>query len=74
MIFESVPKSSITADTAFRKDLTLQGCTTLPTRTNRLLMPALKPSSFGGWQRVVDHDRYLAFAETMSHALRFTPS
>ena len=26
-------KSSITADTAFRKDLTLQGCPNVPTRT-----------------------------------------
>jgi hypothetical protein len=32
----SVSKSSITVDTAFRKDLTLQGCTTLPTRDDRL--------------------------------------
>src|SRR3954464_10950983 len=39
MIITSVPKSSITVDTAFRKIITLQGCTTLPTRTNRLLMP-----------------------------------
>jgi hypothetical protein len=37
MILESVPKSSITVDTAFRKDLTLQGCTTLPTCADRLL-------------------------------------
>ena len=27
MVLSSFPKSSITADTAFRKDLTLQGCT-----------------------------------------------
>jgi hypothetical protein len=39
MIITSVPKSSVTVDTAFRKDLTLQGCTTLPTRVNRLLTP-----------------------------------
>jgi hypothetical protein len=39
MITESVPKSSITVDMAFRKDLTLQGCTTLPTRADRLLTP-----------------------------------
>jgi hypothetical protein len=35
----SVSKSSITVDTAFQKDLTLQGCTTLPTRVDRLLAP-----------------------------------
>ena len=44
MITESIPKSSITADTAFRKYLTLQGCTTLPTRINRLLTPSYKLS------------------------------
>ena len=38
-----IPKSSITADTAFRKDLSLQGCTTLPTRANRLLTPLYTP-------------------------------
>jgi hypothetical protein len=62
MITESVPKSSIIMDTAFRKDLTLQGCTTLPTRANRLLMPPVKLSSEEGRQRVVDHDLYLTFA------------
>jgi hypothetical protein len=41
MITESIPKSPVTVDTAFRKDLTLQGCTTLPTRANRLLVPEL---------------------------------
>jgi hypothetical protein len=39
MIITSVPKSFVTVDTAFRKDLTLQGCTTLPTRVDRLLAP-----------------------------------
>jgi hypothetical protein len=39
MITESIPKSSVTVDTAFRKDLTLQECTTLPTRADRLLTP-----------------------------------
>jgi hypothetical protein len=39
MISESVPKSSITVDTAFQRDLTLQGCTTLPTRADWLLAP-----------------------------------
>jgi hypothetical protein len=53
-------------DTAFRKDLTLQGCTTLPTRANRLLMPPVKLSSEECRQRVVDHDLYLTFAQTMS--------
>ena len=43
MIIESVTKSSLIVDTTFRKDLTLQGCTTLSTRTNRLLMPAISP-------------------------------
>src|SRR5664279_4105172 len=37
MVSESVTNLSITVDTTFRKDLTLQGCTTLPTRTARLL-------------------------------------
>jgi hypothetical protein len=32
----SVSKSSITVDTAFQKDLTLQGCTTLPTCDDHL--------------------------------------
>src|SRR3954468_18341002 len=31
-------KSSITADTASRKDLTLQGCTKVPTRTYTLVV------------------------------------
>jgi hypothetical protein len=39
MISESVPKSSITMDMAYRKDLTLQECTTFPTRADRLLAP-----------------------------------
>jgi hypothetical protein len=73
MITESIPKSSVTVDTAFRKDLTLQGCTTLPTRANRLLVPTFKLSSLESRQRVVDHDLYLAVAETMSHALRIVP-
>jgi hypothetical protein len=62
MIIESVPKSSITVDTDFRKDLTLQGCTTLPTRANQLLVPPVKLSSKEGRQRVVDHELYLTFA------------
>jgi hypothetical protein len=62
MITESVPKSSITVDTAFRKDLTLQGCTTLPTCANRLLTPPVKLSSKEGRQRVVDQNLYLTFA------------
>ena len=33
---ELCSKSSITADTAFRKDLTLQGCTKVSTRTSTL--------------------------------------
>ena len=32
MITESIPKSSVTMDTAFRKDLTLQGCPNVLTR------------------------------------------
>jgi len=39
MILEFGHQAFITVNTAFQKDLTLQGCTTLPTRTNRLLMP-----------------------------------
>jgi hypothetical protein len=39
MIIMSIPKSFVTVDTAFRKDLTLQGCTSLPTRAGRLLTP-----------------------------------
>jgi hypothetical protein len=39
MIITSVPKSPVTVDTAFQKYLTLQGCTTLPTRADRLLTP-----------------------------------
>ena len=39
MILEFGHQAFITVNIAFRKDLTLQGCTTLPTRTNRLLMP-----------------------------------
>ena len=35
----SIPKSFITEDVAFRKDLTLQGCTMFTTRTSRLLLP-----------------------------------
>jgi hypothetical protein len=66
MISESVPKLSITMDMAFQKDLTLQGCKTLPTRANLLLMPLVKLSSLEGQQRVVDHDLYLAFIQTMS--------
>jgi hypothetical protein len=62
MITESVPKSSVTVDTAFQKDLTLQGRTTLPARANRLLMPPVKLSSKEGRQSVVDHDLYLTFA------------
>jgi hypothetical protein len=70
MITDSVPNSSVTVDTAFQKDLTLQGCTTLPTCANRLLMPLVKLSSKEGRQTVVDHDLYLTFAQAMSHALR----
>jgi hypothetical protein len=35
----SVPKSYVTVDMAFQKDLTLQGCTTLPTCADWLLTP-----------------------------------
>ena len=54
-----VPKSSITADTAFRKDLSLQGCTTLPTRANRLLTPDHLASSLGGRQRVEGYTLFM---------------
>ena len=64
MISECVTKSSITADTAFRKILSLQGCTTLPTRANRLLMPDHQSSSFGGRQRV---DGYTLFMRKSIH-------
>ena len=59
-----IPKSSITADTAFRKDLSLQGCTTLPTRANRLLMPRDQTSSLGGRQRV---EGYTLFVHKSIH-------
>mgnify|MGYP001793577639 CR=1 FL=1 len=36
----------------FPKDLTLQGCTTLPTRANRLLLPELFVLFLGRRQRV----------------------
>jgi hypothetical protein len=62
MIPESIPKSFVTMDTTFQKDLTLQGHTTLPTRANRLLVPPVKLSSKEGRQRVVDHELYLTFA------------
>ena len=64
-----IPKSSITADTAFRKDLSLQGCTTLPTRANRLLMPHVT-SSLGGRQRV---EGYTLFMRKSIHDPRATP-
>jgi hypothetical protein len=78
MITESVPKSSVTVDTAFRKDLTLQGCTTLPTRAfTHTCQPTLNANviafSLESRQRVVDHDLYLTFVQTMSHALRIVP-
>jgi hypothetical protein len=47
MITESIPKLSVTVDMAFQKDLTLQECTTLPTRADRLLMPDQKHTSLG---------------------------
>src|SRR4051812_44995130 len=56
MFLESGHQAFITVNTSFRKDLKLQGCTTLPTRTNRLLMPTLlslflgRPAE-GGWPR-----------------------
>ena len=70
MIIGFIPKSSITADTAFRKDLSLQGCTTLPTRANRLLMPDHLASSLGGWQRV---EGYTLFMRKSIHDPRVTP-
>jgi hypothetical protein len=45
IIIESISKSSVIVDMAFQKDLTLQGCTTLPTCANRILMPPVKLSS-----------------------------
>ena len=42
----------------FPKDLSLQGCTTLPTRANRLLMPQVT-SSFGGRQRVEGYTLFM---------------
>jgi len=50
MFTESILKSSITVDTAFRKGLSLQGCTVLSTRDDRLYKPhgALP---LGHWQR-----------------------
>ena len=70
MIESNSSKSSITADTAFRKDLSLQGCTTLPTRANRLLMPDHLASSLGGWQRV---EGYTLFMRKSIHDPRVTP-
>ena len=37
MILSSFPKLSVTVDTAFRKDLTLQGCTVFTFGTARLI-------------------------------------
>ena len=37
MVSESGTKSSLTVDTAFRKDLTLQGCTVFTFGTARLI-------------------------------------
>ena len=73
MITESVTKSSITAVTTFRKDLTLQGCTMFTTRTNRLLMPHDWRSSGERWQRVVSHNLYLASTYSMSHPKGLSP-
>ena len=69
MSSESAPKSSITVDTAFRKDLSLQGCTTLPTRANRLLTPHVT-SSLGGRQRV---EGYTLFMRKSIHDPQVTP-
>jgi hypothetical protein len=44
MINTSIPKSFVNVETAFRKDLTLQGHTTLPTRADRLLASSSTPS------------------------------
>ena len=55
----------ITVNTSFRKDYDPYQLT--------LSATIAKPSSLEGRQRVVDRDLYLAFAETMSHALRIVP-
>ena len=47
MIKSHSSKSSITADTAFQKDLTLQGCTNVPTRTyTQAVKPTRLPVSY----------------------------
>ena len=43
----------------FPKDLTLQGCTTVPTRANRLLMPVLLDLFLGGRQRVEGYTLFM---------------
>ena len=43
----------------FPKDLTLQGCTTLPTRANRLLLPELLVLFLGGRQRVEGYTLFM---------------
>jgi hypothetical protein len=66
MIIVSVPKLSITVDTAFRKDLSLQGCTTLPTRADRLLTPSYKLASHGKPAEGGRPGPFRYFVQTMS--------
>lgn len=64
MISECVTKSSITADTAFRKILSLQGCTTfcphVPTTLNACTIKPLPMEAGRGWMATLYSCAYLS--------------
>jgi hypothetical protein len=63
----------VTMDTTFQKDLTLQGVHNFTHTCQPTLNANVIAFSLESRQRVVDHDLYLTFVQTMSHNLKIVP-